>query len=141
MTGLLLQRPRLQNIFVDDYLRDFYFPFLGKEGLKQSFSTPCDIIETENTFVVRIDVPGLKKEEIELDYKENVLSVAGVREENFGEAQSKVHLSERKIGKFRRSFAISNINADKIEATYAEGVLTIILPKSETAKPKKITVA
>lgn len=104
------------------------------------FTPEVDIFETENGLTVLADMPGVKPEDLDIDLKENVLTLDGdVR--NSVEKEETELFSEYRTGKYYRQFNISEIiDQSKIEATMTEGVLRLILPKVEAAKPRKITV-
>jgi len=106
-----------------------------------SMSTKVDIYETENSYVLNAELPGLKKEDIKIDLNDNTLTLKG--EKKFEEKVEKENYVrvERSYGNFTRSFVLSdNVNADNITASYKDGVLEVTLPKKEEAKPKEIKV-
>jgi HSP20 family protein len=99
--------------------------------------------EAKDAYYVEIDLPGIKKDEISIDVKDNVLTISGerkVKEETKEESYYKI---ESKYGKFVRSFTLpKNVNIDKIEANSVDGVLEVKIPKHEviTNQPKKIEI-
>jgi len=100
-----------------------------------------DIYETDERYVINAEIPGLKKEDIDIDLKENTLTIKG--EKKFEEKTEKDNYVrvERRYGTFQRSFALSeNADAEKINASYSNGVLKVSIPKKEEAKPKQIKV-
>lgn len=105
-------------------------------------STPAlDVHEDKDNFVVKIEVPGMKKEDIDVTLQDGALSISGERksEEKFEGAE--VYRSERFFGRFQRTVSLpASVAADKIKAQYKDGVLTVTLPKTEEAKPKQINV-
>jgi len=106
-----------------------------------SMSPKVDIYETENSYVLNAELPGLKKEDIKIDLNDNTLTLKG--EKKFEEKVEKENYVrvERSYGNFTRSFVLSdNVNADNITASYKDGVLEVTLPKKEEAKPKEIKV-
>jgi HSP20 family protein len=115
------------------------------EGVDTSVSgyMPADVLENDNELRFRIDVPGLDPENINVTVENNVLTVSGEREweREEGKPEGEYHLFERRYGRFERSFALPRrVSAEKIDATVDNGVLTIVLPKLEEAKPRKIAV-
>jgi HSP20 family protein len=100
-----------------------------------------DVIENEDEYLVRASLPGLNPDDLEITYINNALTIKGeVKGENEVK-ESRYHLRERRYGSFARSILLpSNVSAEKIEAKYENGVLTLKLPKAEEAKPKKIDV-
>jgi HSP20 family protein len=102
-----------------------------------------DVYEDKDAVTVKTEAPGMKKEEFEVTLHEGVLSVRGERksEKRVNETQTQTHCSERFFGRFQRSVTLpAPVNADKISASYKDGVLTVVLPKTEEAKPKQIQV-
>ncbi len=115
------------------------FEHLFNFSREDQWSPAVEIAEEEKFFAVSLDVPGLKKEEIDIEIKDNRLFVSGERKTNVD--KEKVLRSERRYGKFSRIFTLpQNVNSDAIEARFDEGVLTVVLPKEEKAQPKKITI-
>jgi len=100
-----------------------------------------DVIENEDEYLVRASLPGLNPDDLEITYINNALTIKGeVKEENEVK-ESRYHLRERRYGSFARSILLpSNVSAEKIDANYENGILTLKLPKAEEAKPKKISV-
>ena len=100
-----------------------------------------DIEEDDNAYVVNMDLPGMTKDDIRISYQEGVLSISGERKNSGENSSVSYHLNERRYGKFERAFRVhSDINADKIQAEFRNGVLRVELPKSDAAKPKQISV-
>ena len=105
---------------------------------------PVDIYETESSFVATADLPGLSKDDLEIDLENNLLTVSGERrfEKNTEDDNGKFRRVERAYGSFRRSFNLpATVDAAKVKATFKDGVLTLDMPKSEAAKARKIAVA
>ncbi len=100
-----------------------------------------DMYEDGDNLYVRVELPGMKKEDIELSLHDNTLSISGERkgEDKFKEAE--VYRSERFVGRFQRTVGLPTlVNSDKVKAHYQDGILTVTLPKAEEAKPKHIDV-
>lgn len=106
------------------------------------FLPTCDINETKEHYLVSFDMPGVKKEDIKIEVKENTLYISGERQKEIKEANGEATLRhERAYGKFERTFELpSTINAEKIEAHYDNGVLNIALPKAEAAKGRTVQI-
>ena len=106
------------------------------------FLPTCDISETKEHYLVSFDMPGVKKEDIKIEVKENTLYISGERQKEIKETNGEATLRhERAYGKFERTFELpSSINADKIEAHYDNGVLNIALPKAEAAKGRSVQI-
>ncbi len=104
-------------------------------------SLPLDVTENDSEFLVKTSIPGVKPEDVAITYTNNVLTIKREIKEDEEIKNAQVHLRERRYGNFSRSISLpSQINSDKIEAKYENGVLTLHLPKSDEVKPKKITV-
>ena len=108
--------------------------------------TPAmDAWETENAFVVQLDLPGLTGDQVDVNFDRNTLTVRGARVGTIpqtGEGELRVFFAERAPGSFSRSLRFPQyVEASKIEASFSNGVLTITIPKAETAKPRKIEIA
>jgi len=104
--------------------------------------TPCvDVAETEDSFIVTAEVPGMSKDDIKISLSGNVLTLRGEKKEEKEEKERNYHRVERRFGSFTRSFTLpADIDASKVKAAYKDGVLKITLPKKEEVKPKEIAV-
>ena len=124
------------------FFNDFDWGLQPAEGLDDSTWTPkVDIYETESSYVLNAELPGLSKEEINIDVNDNTLTLKG--EKKFEEKVEKDNYVrvERSYGNFARSFTLSDdVAPEGIAANYKEGVLEVTLPKKEEAKPKEIKV-
>jgi HSP20 family protein len=101
-----------------------------------------DVVETEREIRVQVEMPGLKRENIEVDVENNVLTIRGEKREERTEGQDgRYHLAERRWGTFARSFVLPrDVDADAIQAAFENGVLSVSIPKSEKARRRKIEV-
>lgn len=114
---------------------------LGESTLFSGWSPALDVFQSNDAVTVRVELPGLRKEDIDISLEKGVLSISGERrhEEKVEEGES--FRSERYFGRFHRSVAIpTEVEADKVKASYTDGLLTVTLPKAEEAKPKQIDV-
>jgi len=101
----------------------------------------ADITEDEKGYLVKLELPGMKREEVKVSMESGVLTISGERKLEKEEKGKKFHRVERAYGSFSRSFVIpEDVMADKIDAEFKEGVLQVHLPKGEHAKPKTIEV-
>jgi HSP20 family protein len=101
----------------------------------------ADVVERENEIRVAVELPGLTPEDIHLDIENNVLTISGEKRENRQEENETWHLTERRYGKFSRSFVLPrDVDQDQIEAHFAGGVLSVTIPKSERARRKRIEI-
>lgn len=100
-----------------------------------------DVVENPDSFVVKASVPGVKPDDLEITYNDRVLTIKGEMHEDRAVEQSRYHMRERRYGKFSRSISLpGTIDADHIQANYDAGVLTLTLPKTEEAKPRRIAI-
>lgn len=104
------------------------------------FAPACEILDEEKSYSISLDIPGLKKEEIDIEVKDNHLHVTGERKAPQG--QDNLLRSERKYGKFSRVFSLpQNVDAESIQAKFENGVLEITLPKEEKSTTRKISIS
>jgi HSP20 family protein len=129
---------RLSTIFGRQNLR--------RDGEKEAmtmteWSPLVDITEDEKEYVIKAEVPEIKKEDIKLTVQDNVLTISGERKSEKEEKGKKYHRVERTYGSFMRSFTLpEDADGSKVAAEYKEGMLNVRLPKAEKAKPKSIEV-
>ena len=98
-----------------------------------------DVYTDKDQFTVVVEIPGLKKEEIEISLHDATLSISGERKRE--ESNEQEFLTERSYGKFQRSLTLPTaVDAEKVKASYQDGLLQVVLPKAEEAKPKQIEV-
>ncbi len=118
---------RLNNMFADFY------------GTARGWAPAVDIFESKDReYVIKADLPEMKREDIHLTFENNVLTLSGER--TLDQSQE-LHRSERFNGPFSRSFTLPNtVDGNRISAAYKDGVLTVRVPQREEAKPKQIEV-
>jgi HSP20 family protein len=136
MANLLIRDPFLAAPFrlMDELMRS-----AGNGGNRVTGFTPLvDVHETEEEYLVKVDLPGVKADDVNVEVNENVLSISGSRvAEETGQAQ----LVERPYGSFVRTLTLpQGVDSDSIEAGYQDGVLELRIPKPAEQKPKKITI-
>jgi HSP20 family protein len=112
------------------------------EGDAQSTFLPAvDIVERENDFLVKVELPGVHKEDVKITVQDDLLTIRGEKKSEEEKKGENYHRVERSYGNFQRSFTLpSSIKNEKIEASFINGVLHVTLPKLEEAKPKEIEV-
>jgi HSP20 family protein len=100
-----------------------------------------DISERKDAYVVTVEVPGVKGDDIDITLEDGLLTIQGERQFASETSEQQYHRVERRYGSFRRSITLpAQVKADAIEASFEDGVLEVVVPKAEEAKPKKITV-
>jgi HSP20 family protein len=111
-------------------------------GASRAWAPALDVSEDKNSFSVRVELPGLKREDIEVAINDGELAITGERKAETVAEGTEVHRRERVYGKFSRTLTLpSAIVTDQVKAAYKDGILTITLPKAEEAKPKQIVVS
>lgn len=116
--------------------------FMEEEGgIGVGFTPLADIAETENEYLVRAELPGMKKEEVKVTLTDGLLTLEGERRLEKDEKAEKLHRVERFYGKFTRTFALpENIVPEAVRCECKDGVLTVHIPKTEHQKPREIVV-
>ena len=100
-----------------------------------------DIYEDNEKYSLKLDLPGIKKEDVKIAFVDGKLSISGERNQETEHKDSKCHRIERSFGRYYRSFNLpENVQSDKINAEFKDGQLTISIPKAEEAKPKEIEI-
>ncbi|MCR9251501.1 MAG: Hsp20/alpha crystallin family protein [bacterium] len=119
---------------IDRFFNDSVFTNDGTS----SFTPQVDIAETDKDFELQFAVPGLKKEDISIDLEDGTLTVGGERKFEETKKEKNFHSVETRYGSFKRSFKLpENVAADKVEASYKDGILLIQIPKTEIKKEVK----
>jgi len=117
--------------------------FFGRKPMeRQDFWLPTvDIVENNGNIEVKVELPGMNKDDIKVTIKNNMLRLSGERKQEEETKEKTFHRIERYFGKFCRTIQLpADIDADKIKAKYKDGVLNITLPKPKSMKPKEIEV-
>ena len=120
---------------------DNFWPAPGEKN-KNSFSA-CDFYEDKDNYFISLDLPGLKKENIKINYENQMLTISGTREEEYTKElkENTSRFTEKFYGAFSRSFNLpALIEEDKAEAHFSNGVLELVLPKTSKSKGKEISV-
>jgi HSP20 family protein len=139
IADMALLQNRLNSIF-----SDFARP-LG-EGQSESlaagnFVPPVDIYEDAHKLVLKLEVPGIKQEDLDINVENQTLTVKGERKFEAEEKEENFHRIERRFGSFVRSFTLpQTVDAANVTASYEAGVLSIAMPKKEAAKPKQVKI-
>jgi HSP20 family protein len=102
---------------------------------------PVDILESKDAYLIRAELPGMKKEDVKLEVNDGTLTVSGERKAETVSNRVEYHRTERVHGRFSRSFYLpQTVQQDGIKATYRDGILEIHVPKAEEAKPRQIAI-
>jgi len=123
--------------WLDQFFNDFDSTWAGKEG----FAPAVDIVEDKEEYLLRAELPGVPKESIKVEVKENRLTVSGTKESFRKEGKGEYRHVESSYGAFSRSFELPrNIPGNDIKAEYANGVLTLRIPKAKEALSRTIEI-
>lgn len=107
----------------------------------EGWEPAVDVYEDKDKITVRAELPGMKQQDIQVSVERNTLTISGERKEEEEHKEGETYRSERFYGRFQRSITLPQpVDSGKIKATYKDGVLEVICPKSEEAKPKQIEV-
>jgi HSP20 family protein len=128
-----------------DRLFDDWAPTTSQRGLQAagegSFMPACDVEEADGHYLLALEMPGMKKEDIKIEALDNQLVVSGERRTETRQGKNGSLYSERRFGRFQRSFALpAGVDLDRVEANYQDGVLRLMVPKAESAKPRQIKI-
>jgi HSP20 family protein len=130
------------NVFseMDDLMKKMWygFPFHNlQEDMDIAWSPRLDVSETDNGLEIVADLPGMEKKDISVTLEENLLTIKGEKKEEKERKDKHYHTLERRSGSFYRALRLPvEVEKDKIEASFKDGVLTLNLPKSKESKPK-----
>jgi HSP20 family protein len=145
MTRFATQSPQDWKTF-QTQLNRIFEPFARCAGTDEDLVSgtwvpPVDVAETQDKILVRAEVPGLRQQDIQIEFENGLLTLRGERKLEKTEGTT-WHRVERTYGAFSRSFTLPRtVDAEKITASYREGILEIEVPKREEAKPKQIRIA
>jgi len=132
-----LNREPLARMF-----ESFFNDAQGEEVSNRNWVPPVDIQETEEGYRLQAELPGLTKEDIDITLENNVLRLSGERKFERDDKKESFHRVERTYGTFSRAFALpQQVNSEGVQASFENGVLTLLVPKAEQAKPRKISIS
>jgi HSP20 family protein len=129
-------RDAMNSLLQESFIRPG--SYLAQEG---PTALPLDVSETENEYVVKASLPGVKPEDVQITVHGDTLTIRGESKVEEEKKDEHWHLRERRFGSFQRSVALATpVNSDKAQAHYEHGVLTLTLPKAEESKPRQIKI-
>jgi HSP20 family protein len=121
--------------------REFEKSYFGPRGRQADFAPSVDVLEDTEALILRAELPGVKREDIDVSVDSNVLTLKGERKLEHEEQERRYHRIERSYGSFVRQFQLpNNVDSTTIDAQLADGVLTLRLGKKQELKPRKIDV-
>ena len=113
----------------------------SEESMPRMWAPAVDVVESEREIVLHVELPGMKKEDIDIQLTGDTLTLRGERQPGTAQRGENYHRIERQYGAFQRTFQIEMpIDTEKVAASYEDGVLTIHLPKQEAIKPRQISI-
>jgi len=124
----------------------FFDDFFGSDRLLSRsgdyWYPAVDVKENKDAYQVMMELPGLSKDDVQISLEDGLLIIRGEKKTEQENKEDDYHYYERRFGKFERVFRInSDVKQDKVEASFKDGILTIELPKADTAKPKQIAIS
>lgn len=126
---------------IDKFFESSFERALTEDGGVAAWAPKADVLEKEDAFVVNLEVPGINPDDVQISLQGDTLSIRGERKHEAQQSGENYLRVERSYGAFQRNFALGlPVEADKVSAEYADGVLTVTLPKAEAVKPKQIRV-
>jgi HSP20 family protein len=125
----------LRSVF-DDFFSDSFMPAFFTSGNP----IKADIRETEKEYVIDAEIPGVKKEDIKLDLRDDTLTISVEHSQESNEEKENYIRKERRYGSFSRSFYVENVKHEDVAAEYKDGILTIKLAKSPDSKPRSHSI-
>jgi HSP20 family protein len=135
ISSLQSEMNRLFNTFFDTPTAG------GNGGPVRRWVPAMDLVETDEHFVLRADLPGLAEQDVAIELEDNVLTVSGERKAEHEEKKEGFYRMERAFGQFRRSLTLPDgVDAAAIAATFDKGVLEVRIPKPEERKPRKVAI-
>ena len=144
--GALVSDPFFRNfdrMFSDDFFRPFGFLTRPEEELAQTGWLPAvDVRENDDALVFTAELAGIAKDDVEITVDDGILTLKGERRFNENDEEKNYRRIERAYGAFSRSFTLpSAVDAEHVEASFQDGLLTVTVPKAEVAKARKITIS
>src|SRR3954447_8470542 len=134
----LLMKP---EPFSTEFDRLFNTLFDRSAADARSWTPPMDLVEAEDHFLLRADLPGMREENVNIEVRDNTLRISGERKAEHEQRERGWYRVERQFGKFSRALTLpEGVNADTIEASFDHGVLEVRIPKPEEKKPRTIEI-
>lgn len=133
MRDMMRLRSELDRLFEENYE--------GNRSQAGHWGLSLDVAEKEDEYVVRASLPGMDPEDIDVTLTNNMLTIQGETQSDKTTTEDQYHMRERRYGRFSRTISLpSDVDSDKVECTYENGVLTLHAPKTETARSRRIEV-
>lgn len=137
--NIVLLQDRINRLFNDAFPQT---PGEDEELSETAWRPPADIYDSPEGVVIQLDLPGVEKQDVSVEIKNNRMIIRGIRQAGGDIAREQYYRRERLNGPFQRSFALrATVSPDSIKASFKNGVLTITVPNPEEEKPRKISVS
>jgi HSP20 family protein len=128
---------RLFNAFFEPAVRSN-----GSSRVARRWVPAIDLVEAEDQFVLRADLPGLSEQDVKIEVEDNVLTISGERTSEHEERKDGYYRLERSAGAFSRSLTLpEGVDPEQVKASFDKGVLEVEIPKPEQRKPRKVTIS
>lgn len=135
--GLMDVQDTFGRFLDEDFLKEFGFPTTSFSR----WNPAADLYETKDNYIFKMEVPGVEKDQIDIQYHDNTLTVKGERHQDSDIKEENVHRMERFVGSFSRSFTLpAEADAAKINAALKDGILELRIPKTEAKKSRSIPI-
>ena len=132
---------RRLNSILDEAFNSWPFQTQENGALTSSWIPACDVFEDKDAVRIVAEVPGVRPEDVKISLENNLLTIRGEKRQHAEENTERVHRYERTYGSFERAFSLpTTVDPEKIAANYANGILTVTIPKAERARPREIPV-
>ncbi len=129
---------------LENFFEDFGFPIWRRnpgENEEREWLPAIDLSETKDSYLLKAELPGVSKDDVKVTLTEDLLTISGEKKVEKESKEHDVHRSERVYGAFTRSFRLPGpVAGDKVHAEYHDGVLTLTIPKTESARPREIQI-
>jgi HSP20 family protein len=138
---LTTQTPQNNSVLNRILDEDIFFGLPWAQAQQNAFYPALDVLEEKDQYVLRADIPGLNKEDIKVSVENGILTLEGERKFETEHKDVQFHCMERSYGRFVRSLNLGpGVDSSKISASYKDGILKLVVPKLEAAKPKSIDI-
>lgn len=139
---LVHYNPFNRLISFEDEIRNFFGEgLIGKYETDSVWKPSVDILDNEDSYLVKAELPGVIKKDVNISVNDGVLTLSGEKKRDIEKKEDNYHLTESFYGKFERSFTLpKDVKSEGIKADYKNGILNINIPKAEKAKPKEIAI-
>ena len=125
--------------FFETFFEGFNLPGVFSE--ESGFAPAFDVSETEDALIVKAELPGMEEKDIDISLSEGILTIKGEKKHEKESESGCYHTVERRYGAFSRTMRLpTEVDTEKVDATYKNGVLHVTMPKTEEAKPRKIEI-